>query len=487
MTTLHNINGKKLYDFKVLDTIDYFILVFVDTEKNLQIQNNEYVRYKNKTIFERVCSLYNELDITLNILNTNFRITKEEFTLITDTFGKNIQISKKDYTFMDSINFTDLILDISKFFDFTKVQNSWNRKYKNRIPYKNGINYIKSNNADSSDINPIDLLIPDANITEISKVQQILDKNPSTIDIRHNIQHTPPIIEPSKNLDIIVEPFSFNKTFEAPINDKYMPDKILPFYTYIIYNTLYNSSIVIVEKKYIIDLIIKDYTDFEIIDSFNNLSEKNTDALKTFFNRQTYNDIDELKKKVVSFKDLYSIEDIDLSKIDDYSEKEKVLMIIDKIYEINTNPADKLPINEIYKRIEHFFPDDRGNLTFRKKISGYLIEFGLTRKRLSNGIYYYGLIEKKNQTYEDIIKYRNDEIETYHHDHTSESIDNFVFKNKINYSINKDIKPVQKSVYAEIEEDVSESIVNNKSENKPDKYITPNIVEDMSKYNMIPY
>jgi hypothetical protein len=180
------------------------------------------------------------------------------------------------------------------------------------------------------------------------------------------------------------------------------------------------------EEQEIIDIIVKDFPEFIVVDKISELTEENYNLLYKFFNNKIFNSIIDLKDKVKSLKNLYDIDikdnNNDIGK--KYSEKDEVLMIINKTYEQNNNSNDKLKASEIYTLIENYFPLFKGNLTFRKRVSGYLIETGLSRKRISDGIYYYGLKKKEykiektydniekiyNVNIEDIMKQRNDEL-----------------------------------------------------------------------------
>lgn len=353
----------------IIDTVDYYILC-VKREKINSIETYS-IQYSDKSsIFSKVCKMYEEIDIPIDILETPFDVTTDQFKMITDICGKNISIHK-DTQYLENmfdknedISFQNLLLDLSKIIEFTKIQMFWNSR-KNLISKKKSLEHIDNESILKATSNP--------------------NKNSNIIE----------------DLETSVEGFSKLDCLYKYINEK---DNITNCITncedlcslplYIIYNTLYNISLLVNDSCNTVKLIENDFPEFVIIDKFTDMSEINTQNIRNFFHKRAFDSIDNIKEKILSFKVLYDIKS-NTGMVKDYSEKNDVIMIINQLYEQNTNPNDKIRATEIYKKIEILSkPETQGNLAFRKRVARYLIDIGLTRKRLSDGIYYYGLIEK---------------------------------------------------------------------------------------------
>lgn len=103
------------------------------------------------------------------------------------------------------------------------------------------------------------------------------------------------------------------------------------------------------------------------------------------FHKKVFKSVDDLTKRLKSYKDLY-LEDTPVGK---HSERELVQMILDTHFVVSTNPAMKMQSSELINLICSMLPDECGG--FRNRIPGYLLESGLSKKRLSTGNYYYGI------------------------------------------------------------------------------------------------
>lgn len=86
--------------------------------------------------------------------------------------------------------------------------------------------------------------------------------------------------------------------------------------------------------------------------------------------------------------------------IKDRSEKEYVVEYISKHYDITSNLDNKMSATKLCDLIIHYLNSFtpiklKGNtFSFRNRLSKYLIEVGLKKKRFGDGFYYYGLKEK---------------------------------------------------------------------------------------------
>ncbi len=132
--------------------------------------------------------------------------------------------------------------------------------------------------------------------------------------------------------------------------------------------------------------------DLEFIECFEQISDTIIEQINNYFDCNSFDNIDEVKNKVKSFKLLNNI-----TLPEQKTEKEFVIGYINQNYNISTNPEKKMKssiiIDEIDKGLKLFVKD---KLSFAKRISSYLLELKLNKKRYSDGIYYYGIEPKVN-------------------------------------------------------------------------------------------
>ncbi len=132
--------------------------------------------------------------------------------------------------------------------------------------------------------------------------------------------------------------------------------------------------------------------DLEFIECFEQISDAIIEQINNYFDCNSFDNIDEVKNKVKSFKLLNNI-----TLPEQKTEKEYVIGYINQNYNISTNPEKKMKssiiIDEINKGLKLFVQD---KLSFAKRISSYLLELKLNKKRYSDGIYYYGIEPKVN-------------------------------------------------------------------------------------------
>jgi hypothetical protein len=423
------------YKLKIIDTIDHLILTLDNFNIKEEINEFSYLKTNFKKypidIIDKVTNIYINMEILAEIIETPFTVTEKEFNILIDICGKNIPI--KENANKDNILYNKIITDFFKILEFSKIKDYWNElKTTNLTITKNQFEHSGLWNIEKSREQIVTNVSNSDNVKSTSTRKDNALKTPLFEENKYEKGEPVPFTGSEFYCDLNNNDGSYLTNINN--NFKYIDDKELVsnnlayiYHTYILYNSLYNVSIILKkEEQEIIDIIIKDFPEFIVVDKIDELTEENYNLLYKFFNNKIFSSITDLQDKVKSLKNLYDIDikdnNNDIGK--KYSEKDEVLMIINKTYEQNNNSNDKLKASEIYTLIENYFPLFKGNLTFRKRVSGYLIETGLSRKRVSDGIYYYGLkkkeykIEKtydnKEKTYniniEDIMKQRDDEL-----------------------------------------------------------------------------
>jgi len=192
-------------------------------------------------------------------------------------------------------------------------------------------------------------------------------------------------------------------------------DAQLTYENVVLYNIYYNITIVVNLKtnnlKYNTILkVINEFSEFILIDTITLTSEKDNNLCKDLFHKKYYEDSGILSKKIKSFIELYGYskpkkEDFEKSHL---SEKDTILNILKSDFIINDDPACRMRAGELYELVtKYLLPDVTDGLLYRRRLQGYFMEAGLLKKRMSDGMYYYGIkhnIINKKEYIKDKIK-----------------------------------------------------------------------------------
>jgi len=171
----------------------------------------------------------------------------------------------------------------------------------------------------------------------------------------------------------------------------------------LVYNEEYLYSFVIEDpnnvEKYILDN--KKYG-FSVGHQFN---IKKDDYILTvvmkLFDDKNYNDVGEIRQNLET---IIQITD----KINDTTsndiEKNNITDYINNTFTITENTEDRLKSSDLCVMVENYMMSfknefSKGDSSLKNKLSKYLLELGLKKKRYSDGFYYYGL-KKNKQTYD---------------------------------------------------------------------------------------
>lgn len=162
---------------------------------------------------------------------------------------------------------------------------------------------------------------------------------------------------------------------------------------------------VIYNENDLYSFIIENPTDLEqsILDKkllgfkelcFFNLDEKYksySSIIYSFFHLKFYNNQNEIGMQLKIIKSL-----LEKTKSENnlYEEKCLIEKYIKTTYKITNNSVEKIKSSHLQKEIEkEIKPIDK---TFRNRLSKYLLEMGIKKKRMTDGIYYYGLRPSNN-------------------------------------------------------------------------------------------
>ena len=155
------------------------------------------------------------------------------------------------------------------------------------------------------------------------------------------------------------------------------------------------SICIVVENQNIIfvDYLIKNFKDFELVKSYSKLDKKELDNIKNYFHKRNFESNETILKKINSFEFLF---DINNDKKNDgvYNEIEG---FIRERYIIDNDAKNIIKANEILEQIflelQYCYKD---KIKLTKELSSILLNLGLKKKRMSDGIYYCGISTKHN-------------------------------------------------------------------------------------------
>ena len=176
---------------------------------------------------------------------------------------------------------------------------------------------------------------------------------------------------------------------------------------YILFNTIYNLSIVVEKLKFGIcsagiDGFLSLFPEFEL--AAKDVSDQ--DNLKSVFHRRSFESLSDVKAKHSAFECLYGAPKEKESGNDAVlimnSEKARVAKLLTDNYELSDSVDERIKASELYTSIASMiYPRDftrydpgSNNAAFKKRIAGYFVEHSLKKKRFSDAYYYYGIRRK---------------------------------------------------------------------------------------------
>ncbi len=212
-------------------------------------------------------------------------------------------------------------------------------------------------------------------------------------------------------------------------DDLYSNEKVKPNTStesiYIIYNSKFLQSLCIVNPSSDILYILQKHTEFGFIKLFS-LVTSNTDIVqfvKNEFDKFQFNDIDELNQKLnvtsqyIEFLNKHNNLSINIS-----SEELQVKKYIESTFLIDNDINNKMKASILHDVIinSKIVKIDESKISgFKNRLSKYLKDLGLEKKRYNDGYYYYGIRNKLSNSisnkpniidYNKLIQEREDPI-----------------------------------------------------------------------------
>lgn len=325
----------------------------------LDMGDDNYILAQKGPEYDAALDLYSKIDVSMVEIPTAISITHEAFLFVQDMIGRIFTFGMSDRLIQD-VRVTAMTFEAQKF---------WKSCHSTS-------NFLANPESREMSTQPDRQRAP---------IQPLLNKDDKTVS-------------PFSELDFT--PFSlFAKVVPSTIES-----------THILFNTIYNLSIVVDGVNFRncsrgLHGFLKLFTEFELV-AENVSSHEN---LKSLFHRRTYETVSDVKTKYEAFQCLYGCPKVKESDPNSdciliSSERDRVAKLLADNYDISDSIDDRIKASELYIEIAHMiYPmnfnfTNGGVSTFKKRISGYLVENTLKKKRFSDAYYFYGIRRKVKES-----------------------------------------------------------------------------------------
>ena len=325
----------------------------IETRKKYGYYNEEYYELETSSNYETESSESEneESPIKKRIINKSKLIDKDrnKLYIVEEEDNSYFQIELLNKNKIIKLQKWNKIINLK--YNFTKMTN---------INDKNDINYCYQNILKDFYGNEIptdkknDVLIDYQNFIEYNnKINEIRFKYTGKINTEYDINEKEDVYQNKYNKILV---YNDNSYISFIIDN---PDK---------YDLQLLESNICGYKKY-----------FEIE---NNEIDSNINiTLISLFHEKYFDDEKSLIDKINSFKELFNIDD---------TLKRDVKTFISCNYNITDDINDKMKASELFNEIYKFLKIEE-KINIRNKLTNFLLDIGLKKKRYNDGIYYYGL------------------------------------------------------------------------------------------------
>jgi hypothetical protein len=352
--------------------------------------------FNNENEKNKIEEWYEKIGQTVSIENMNIKITIKEMETLLEFTGKNIDIEKKN-NINKHINF------IKNFVTINKQASELKKLYK----IEGDISSIKTIKFDKIDIessfNIGTRTIPDHTLRCTPIIDCRISKE--TLDILPimNEKKKSKLYPTMNDLvkcsgDFDIGGYDSDKNNQYSTFTKIQPKKKKEIF-YIINHPYFQATFTIKNPdKEIIQLLQKKKQGFELYNKCEIIDNSIESIINKLFDGYMYDDDKELEKRLAALNTLCEGDEKELKNNTEFG---LIKEFIESRYEITNKLDDKLKAKDILYMIEDYLiysskGFNKGNLSFRNKLSKYLLKMGLKKKRFSDGFYYYGL-SKKNR------------------------------------------------------------------------------------------
>jgi len=317
---------------------------------------------------------------TITMLLQQLQTNYDEISKITKV---NNNFESQLYSNFYKINFTiPSVFDTSYSLLETEIKTTENGTYEN--VYKPTENSTYEN-----------VYKPTGNITYENFYKQLLNTANAKIKSQEIFN-----VLPYNNIDnkTNLMPFKFNDN-GTPILDTIFSsqNKTNDTIFYIYVNTHTFSTFISTQCKYI--KVFDNHLEygFQLLIFYKTNNNDVIEFIKTMFNKKSFKSKDEIEKKLLILEKYIKLCDETNEPSSENSEYTIVKNYINHLFEIIANNSDyKIKASDIFEIFEkkQYYLGLTVDNNFRNRLSKYLIQIGLQKKRFSDGYYYYGLKQR---------------------------------------------------------------------------------------------
>lgn len=336
---------QKMYPLKLVETADYYLLVL-----------DRLVKGSN--IIDFAVELYNMIDSIPQVYSSLLQVSSDIYSTLPKMFRN------------EGIEATEIFNHVSKICDGMKSKN-YLEKYD-----INGDRTLKKYTQDK----PTSFTIPVSSRNTTATFPNISAAKGDPMPFDNQDGFTYSVLSEDTTAQI---PFEM---LEQPIQEKQ--------HWFILYNSLYEITFVVKHYNDVINALIEDFSDFQLMLEIADIIEENVDICKKFFHKKSWVEYADALEMVKSFQKLYSV-DSNTKSPEATTERDQVFEILNKYFIINNNPTQRMRAVELYTTVANLLPGFKDRVLLHKRLASYFLEKGLTRKRYTDGIYYYGITRKQ--------------------------------------------------------------------------------------------
>jgi hypothetical protein len=148
---------------------------------------------------------------------------------------------------------------------------------------------------------------------------------------------------------------------------------------------------IVIENQHTIfvEYLTKHFKDFELVKTYSQLNKKDLANIKNYFHKRNFENNETIFKKINSFEFLFDINN-------DANDNEIEALIIER-YTIDNESKNMIKANEILTQLMiELQISNKDKMKRTKELSSILLSMGVKKKRMADGIYYYGIVSKQN-------------------------------------------------------------------------------------------
>ena len=374
----------KEYPLLVLDTGEHYMIASA----------------KKPAVIEAGVKLYKELDVSIKVIQTSHYGTEGLKEFVFETCGRMPQ------TAQGQVVLGDLLEDLSVFSKF----------WKSKSKYTTGTSKVQEAKASGSTTG-LQSRQPKGWSSVTSEIVGMPDFRPKKAGAAAPTHASPAEPVQSYNESVSDAPMELDAYFGMLKPQSYERQEPLDRKTSIIFNELYNVCLVVDGKDGLasVDDICEEFPEFVVIRSLP-VDNGQLEQCRKFFHKKTFTDLNEAKRKFDAFADLHDLHTSE-TVTSACKERDAVMSVLKTFFVLSNNCENRMKASELFGYIELRLCNEKDKgASLSRRLSGYMLEAGLKKKRYADGIYYYGVqlatspMSSRPQTLEELVEQRSQAV-----------------------------------------------------------------------------